>query len=323
MTDLDTEPRFGGAELADAAAPSPPETSLVHRDMVVVGASAGGVEALQQLVSGLSPDLPAAVLVVLHMQPTARSMLPAILSRAGPLPAMPPIDGQSPERGHVYVAPPDRHLLVAGTTMRLTAGPRENGHRPAIDPLFRSVARAYGPRAIGVVLSGNLDDGAAGARLVKARGGLVLVQHPDEALYPEMPVHTSALIDVDACLPARDLGAKICERLKEPVQTSGEEHEDEREAEELADAEFAVGGRATELACPDCGGPLLERDEGPMVRLPAGWTCVLARQPDRPARQGARASVVVGPTEPGGASRPLSADVPPLAGRLPGEAPVR
>ena len=204
---------------------------------------------------------------MLHVQPTARSMLPAILSRAGPLPAVPPIDGQSPERGHVYVAPPDRHLLVTGTTMRLTAGPRENGHRPAIDPLFRSVARAYGARTIGVILSGNLDDGAAGARLVKARGGLVLVQHPDEAPYPEMPVHTSAVTDVDACLPARELAAKICERLKEPVQMSDDEPGQEREAEDLADAEFAVGGRPSELACPDCGGPLRERDEGPLVRF--------------------------------------------------------
>ena len=263
------DPRFRGAEI-HGGEPRSAEEGLVYRDMVAIGASAGGVEALRELMSGLPPDLRAAVLVVLHLPATGRSVLPAILARAGPLPATVPADGQPLERAHVYVAPPDRHLLVMGERMRLTAGPRENGHRPAIDPLFRSVARAYGPRAVAVVLSGNLDDGAAGARLVKNRGGGVLVQDPDDTLYPEMPISAAAVTDVDACLPAAELAARLCELLEEPVRDRGEEELEERESretEDLAEAERAVNGRPTELACPECGGPLLERDEGPLVRF--------------------------------------------------------
>ena len=269
MPERDTEPRFRGAEPREAA-PDPATEDLLHRDIIVVGASAGGVEALQQLVSGLPAELPAAVLVVLHLPPSGRSVLPEILARAGPLAATAAADRQRPERGCVHVAPPDRHLVVAGGEMRLTAGPRENGHRPAIDPLFRSVARGFGPRAIGVVMSGNLDDGAAGARLIKARGGAVLTQDPDDALYPEMPVNVAAVVDVDASLPPRALAAKICEMVEEPIEPRDEadlEDRRQREAEDLAEAELAGNGRATELSCPECGGPLLERDEGPLVRF--------------------------------------------------------
>jgi two-component system chemotaxis response regulator CheB len=225
---------------------------------------------MTQLVSGLPRELPAAIFVVLHVPPSGRSVLPAILTRAGPLPAAVAPDREPPERGHIYVAPPDHHLLLVGGEMRLSAGPRENGHRSAIDPLFRSGARTHGARTIGVVLSGNLDDGAAGARLISNRGGLVLVQDPDDALYPEMPGNTAAVTDVDACLPARELADKICEVLEDPVRDGREEdltRPEQREEAELWEAEAALNGRPTELACPECAGPLLERDEGPLVRF--------------------------------------------------------
>src|SRR5688572_1864255 len=160
---------------------------MSKRDIIVIGASAGGVEALKQLASQLPENFPAAVLMVLHVSPHGYSVLPNILNRAGPLKAMHPLEGQAIERGRIYVAPPDHHLLVKPGYITLARGPKENGHRPAVDPLFRSAARSYGQRVIGIVLSGVLDDGTAGLLAVKMRHGLAIVQHPEDALYSAMP----------------------------------------------------------------------------------------------------------------------------------------
>jgi len=156
-------------------------------DVVVVGASAGGVEALRALVAGLPPEFPAPLVVVLHVARGAPSALRAILGRAGPLPARAAEHLMPLRPGMVYAAPPDRHVLVVEDHVHLSAGPAENGHRPAIDPLFRSAAISFGPRAIGVVLSGTRDDGAAGLVALATVGGATLVQEPADALYDQMP----------------------------------------------------------------------------------------------------------------------------------------
>src|SRR3954447_6094821 len=147
-------PEPARAEVDDAALG--PRTA--QRDIVVMGASAGGVETLAELAAGMPPEFPAAIFVVLHLLPTAHSVLPEILDRAGPLPAATAEDGQEIERGRIYVGPPDRHLLVTAGGVGLPHGPRETGPRPALDPLFRSAARAYRERVVAVVLSGSLDD---------------------------------------------------------------------------------------------------------------------------------------------------------------------
>jgi two-component system, chemotaxis family, protein-glutamate methylesterase/glutaminase len=259
--------RFAGAEAGPGTAAT--ERNGHYRDIVVIGASAGGVQALDAVVERLPPELPASVFVVLHLGAGGRSVLPSILERMGELPAMVPDAQQEPERGHIYVAPPDRHLLLVGHEVRLTGGPRENGHRPAIDPLFRSAARTYGPRVIAVVLSGTLDDGAAGARMVRDRGGVVVVQDPGDAMYGDMPQNTLDTAGADAVLPAAEIADKICELLEAPLPEGPHAVEDveEQEANELIDAELAVNGTPTELACPDCGGALWEREDGELVRF--------------------------------------------------------
>jgi two-component system, chemotaxis family, protein-glutamate methylesterase/glutaminase len=261
--------RFRGAEPV-ATQPRRATPGEVYRDIVVVGASAGGVEALTQVVPALPPEFPAAVFVVLHLSATGTSVLPDILTRRGALPATAPQDGEKIHRGHVYVAPPDRHMLLTATRVHLSSGPRENGHRPAIDPLFRSAARTYGPRVIAVVLSGTLDDGAAGARLVKERGGAVVVQAPADALYPAMPEHTAAVTDVDAALPAREIAAGIATLLEQPLDRRWEaraEARDQAEQAAVAAAAHAENGEPAELSCPECGGPLWERGEGGFVQF--------------------------------------------------------
>lgn len=182
---------------------------MPRRDVVVIAASSGGVEALINLVSELPAALPAALLVVLHRPPTRGSRLPAILRQAGALAAAHAQDGEPIRTGQIYVAPPNYHLTVDKEVLRLVQGPKENGFRPAADPLFRTAARAYGPRVVGVVLSGALDDGAAGLRAINRYGGVAVAQDPDEALVTGMPRNAIRLDHVDYVLPVAEIAALL------------------------------------------------------------------------------------------------------------------
>lgn len=230
----------------------------VRRDVVVVGASAGGVEALRRLVAALPAELPAAVCVVLHMAAGTPSALAGILDRAGPLSCRPAIDGDALAHGQILVAPPDRHLVVERDHVRITVGPRENNHRPSVDVLFRSAAESARDRVVGVVLSGTRDDGAAGLALIKAHGGLALVQDPRDALHPGMPSSAIAHVAVDAALSCEELALAIGAAAwgGEPP-TSG------------AHAALPVGGHDLTIVCPECGGVLTETVEAGVPR----WEC--------------------------------------------------
>lgn len=180
------------------------DTDLAHFAIIAIGASSGGVEALRSLVSGLPRDIPAALLVVQHIGQNA-SRLPELLARAGSLPAGHVGQGELLRPGRIYVAPPDHHLVLMDGFTRLTRGPRENWARPAIDPLFRSAADSYGPRVVGVVLSGALNDGTAGLHAIRAAGGVAVVQHPADAACVEMPTSALRHAGADYCVPLRDM----------------------------------------------------------------------------------------------------------------------
>lgn len=182
--------------------------------IVVIGASRGGVEALNTLVGGLSSDIPAALFVVQHIGPHP-SCLPEILSRAGPLPAMHAVQGQTITPGQIYIAPPDHHLLLKAKSMTLSRGPRVNWARPAIDPLFRSAAAVYGPAVIGVILTGGLNDGTAGLKAVRDAGGSAVVQDPADALCPEMPASALHHVGADHCISLRDMPLLLNHLVKE------------------------------------------------------------------------------------------------------------
>lgn len=237
---------------------------LTHRhdgDLAVfVGGSAGAIEALAELLSRLPADLAAPVLVVLHLGRAGTSVLPAILDRAGSLHAVVPLDGETLMNGVVYVAPRDRHMLVEDGRVRLVEGPTEHGVRPAVDPLFRSAARAYGPRAVGVVLSGMLDDGTAGLREIHAHGGWTLVQDPDEAIFRSMPDSATANVDVDAILPIVELAARIEQIVgagqSRPRPMAATVAEQPEGTDDSASAD--PPGMRTDITCPRCGGVLWE-----------------------------------------------------------------
>jgi two-component system chemotaxis response regulator CheB len=229
--------------------PSPP--SLV----VAVGASAGGVAALERLVGALPDDFRGAVCVVMHLAPNRPSHLADILGRAGSLPVHTARHGERIVGGHVYVGPPDRHLIVDGDTLALVVGPNENGHRPAVDALFRSLAHSQGPTAVGVVLSGSLDDGASGLREIKARGGRAAVQDPGDADYAGMPLAALDAVHPDRLGTPEEL-ARWLVRL--PAATAVARPGPPDEHDESA---------ATLLTCPDCHGPMHEVADGDQLRF--------------------------------------------------------
>jgi two-component system chemotaxis response regulator CheB len=251
----------------------PVEREVNGHDIVVVGASAGGVEALGEMVAQLPEDLAAAIFVVLHISASGTSVLPAILGRRGDLRAAHAIDEEPIEHGRIYVAPPDHHLFLQPGVARVVRGPKENGYRPAIDPLFRSAAHSFGPRVVGVVLSGVLDDGTAGLAVIKMRGGKTLVQDPEDALYPGMPSSAIEFGRPDAVLPARKLAKAIVDFAAVPVS----EHVPEMAADQMVAEEAFIqidrgasdrpqNGTPSGFTCPECGGGLWESDEGGLPR---------------------------------------------------------
>jgi two-component system chemotaxis response regulator CheB len=228
----------------------------VNHDVIVIGASAGGVEVLLNMVGELPANLAASIFVVLHTAPATSNPLPELLSGRGALPAKHPLHEEQIVPGHIYIAPPDNHLLVRPGSMEVVRGPKENGHRPAVDALFRSASLAYRGRVIGVVLSGYLDCGTAGMMSIKARGGLSVVQSPDTAMAPDMPKSVMARVAVDHVVHPHELPGLLTRLAGTPA---GPEVQPDRGIAELEGAE--PGARA-ELVCPVCQGVLSEAQPG-------------------------------------------------------------
>lgn len=245
-------------------------------DIIVIGSSAGGIKALNAIVTDLPADINAAFFIVQHLAPDRPSILPKILEDVGSLPASHPTDGEKIQPGRIYVALPDHHLLVNQGYIRVVHGPQENRFRPAIDALFRSAARAYGPRVVGVVLSGYLDDGTVGLQAIKKRGGVTIVQDPDEAEYPDMPKSALRYVKIDHCLPLSEIPALLVSLANEPAAEEEEyplpkdiEVEANIAEQQMNTKEFLENveeiGTLTTYTCPDCNGSIWQiGDQDPL-----------------------------------------------------------
>jgi two-component system chemotaxis response regulator CheB len=245
----------------------------IRRDVIVVGGSAGALDGVLDFASKLPADLPAAVFIVIHTSPQYDSILPDLIRRDSRLPAAHAVDREPIKRGRIYVAPPDFHLLVKPGFVQLSHGPYENRFRPAIDPLFRSAAVAYDQRVVGVILSGGLDDGTHGSMLVKRHCGMVIVQNPEVALIPSMPLSVLRNVEVDHILPANEIAGVVVKLAGDPVPG-----EDPHMSTDKVEAYDVVEGRSDALrtsetlgppsvfACPECGGTLWEYKDDHFIR---------------------------------------------------------
>ncbi|ACU61867.1 chemotaxis protein CheB [Chitinophaga pinensis] len=248
-----------------------------NRKIVVIGASAGGFEAIKKIVSDLPANFDAAIFIVWHMAAEVRGILPEVLNKLGTLPVAHAVDEESVIGRRIYIAPPDRHLLLGKGKVRVTRGPKENRFRPAIDPLFRSAAIAYGTQVIGVVLSGALDDGTAGIWAVKQQGGLAIVQDPDDAEVSSMPVNAMNAVKVDHIAPVSEIAALLVRLANEEIPSLNG-----RNAEFVTTAQQEVGiamkdenisrevfrhGELTPYTCPECHGVLSSLTEGDRIRF--------------------------------------------------------
>ena len=250
---------------------------MAHRDIVVIGASAGGLQALQQILSAMPRDVEAALLAVLHTADHSGSMLPQILQRRSNMPVFHPRDRDPIQRGRVYIAPPGFHMIVEAGFLRVLQGPRENLHRPAIDPLFRSAAAAYGRRVIGVILTGMLGDGTAGLMVVSARGGEAIIQDPENASFPSMPRSALDQVPNAHVLPLDQIAAFLLQLIAEelPPETEPANQASLGAAKETRIAELNMDevssedrlGHPSPFACPDCGGVLWEIEQSGLLRF--------------------------------------------------------
>ena len=238
--------------------------TMGNHDIVVIGASAGGIETLKRLLPQLPTDFAAAVFIVQHTSPRSPGIVADILDHTALLPVTMAQNAMPFFNGHVYIAPPDRHMLIKEGHLHITMGPRENRARPAIDPLFRSAAATYGPRVIGIVLTGLLDDGAAGLLAIRRCNGVTVVQSPNDAVHSQMPESALACLNVDHCLPIVDMGDLLIKLTRKPVKAKVPIPDDIRIEVQIAEnvmsdipSEHKLG-KLVSLACPECSGPLWE-----------------------------------------------------------------
>jgi two-component system, chemotaxis family, protein-glutamate methylesterase/glutaminase len=240
------------------------------KSIIVIGTSAGGVDALKKLAASLPAGFPAPIFIVMHVGEV--SYMPEILARAGPLPVVRPESGALIEPGSIYVAPPGRHMLVHDDHVLLRRGPRENLSRPAIDPLFRSAACSFGARTIGVILTGSLSDGVSGLHAVKRCGGVAIVQDPDDALVPDMPSNALDHVDVDHCVPLAEMAALLLKLVAQPARPMVPIPEEICLEAAIAAQEHANMdtddklGKLSPFTCPECQGPLWEIADGKLLR---------------------------------------------------------
>jgi two-component system chemotaxis response regulator CheB len=264
---------FVHSELAQKVAEH--RAGMPKRDIIVIGASLGGIDALKALTATLPSDLPAAILIVVHIAPSSPGILPVILQQSGTLSASIPANGEAIRPGHIFVAPPDQHMLLDESgSVRLAHGPKENLARPAIDPLFRS-ASIFGSRVIGVILTGGLDDGSAGLWSIKQQGGTALVQHPNDALAPSMPLNAMLRVAVDYCVPLSEIGPLLGRLTKETIPRKEKPLMSEQirteikvaSGEKMTLAEIKKLGVPSSFACPECHGVLSQINEQNISRF--------------------------------------------------------
>jgi two-component system, chemotaxis family, protein-glutamate methylesterase/glutaminase len=253
-----------------------PFNLMNKRNIVVLGASAGGFEAIKKIVAGLPADFDASLFIVWHMSPDVRGILPEVLNKLGKLPAAHAMDREPIKSRRIYVAPPDCHLLLEDGYVRITKGPKEHRFRPAVDPLFRSAAYRYGARVIGIILSGALDDGTAGLWAVKENGGIAIVQAPQDAEVPSMPQNALNAVKVDFTLPVRDVPELLiklaAELVQSPTETESKNDKTALEIKIAMDEEQLEGsvmkyGTLSPYTCPDCHGVLTSLSEGNSIRF--------------------------------------------------------
>lgn len=250
---------------------------MQKRNIIVIGASAGGFEAIKQLVADLPPDLDAAIFIVWHMSPDVKGILPQVINQQKTILATNALDNEPIAYNHIYVAPPDRHLVLEKGFVRVTHGPKENRFRPAVDPLFRSAAYFYGTRVIGIVLSGALDDGTAGLWTIKSRGGIAIVQDPEDAEVPSMPANAMQAVEIDYKVQVAKMGSLLVKLIEQPVTQHKDVVMDENKKTEL-EVRIAAQYNALEhgmlklgelspYACPECHGVLSAIKDGDIIRF--------------------------------------------------------
>jgi two-component system chemotaxis response regulator CheB len=248
---------------------------VAGHDIVVMGASAGGIAPIERVLSVLPNDLPAAVFVVIHTAAEGPRLLSDVLSRMSSLPVAYAADGDPIRNSRVYLAPPDHHLLLDEGRVRVTRGPRENRHRPAIDPLFRSAARAYRSRVVAVLFSGLLDDGTAGVKVVGRNGGVSIVQDPEEARFAAMPRNAVRNDSPQYVLPVRQIGPTVVELVVKGKRRGGQDESLDSELDnevkiaevDMQAIEHKKSGAPSAYVCPECNGTLWEVREGELLRF--------------------------------------------------------